>query len=516
MQHALDLVFTPDGDHLIYGPSHHKIFILECDSSTVVRALSTPEGLGSYAFSLSISPAGEFLLASSGTWTGLMKVFDLHTSATSDRPVNRFTGTSGRGHSGWSNDNLYIASLVSGRIRLYDATVVNSRWIAGQAASASEDGTDCVPVIAGDKSWIATARKGVVTIWKTRKDARGQWISMCHRTWKASFSAPYPKMAISHDQQFLVAACDYEGRALIWTVEAEDQQPVAFDVPENVMKVAFPPVDGSSWFAMAFNNSGVQIRKAGTGELLRTFCLDGDSCARSLAISPDASAIASGHESGKIRVWDIETGEIMHTLENSVDAAVREVAFFADGKLAAYNHDWPWKDNVSQLTTWNLADQSSLSHPLHHHRGQTSRGTMSPVSDCFAAVTSVDYDDLIHLGNLTTGQWLPGVLRGRSSPVHSLVFSSDGEWLVASFYDGVVKIWDTAKMRIAAPVLQRDGWLVGTSGQRLMWIPEHLRRDLEWEDDALIGTLGVEHPTTLEIANLREDDWLAFGAPRRM
>lgn len=510
-EYTSDLVFTHDGIHLICGSGMGPIFILHSESGAVVRTL-WPGG-EEYMNSLSISPSGEFLLAICGRRS--MHFFDLRTSqaATSDRPVTCPTSTSGRGNSAWSNDNFYIATrgATESRILLYDATVVNSCWIAGHASASAAEAEirtviDAVPVIARDKSSIVTARNGVVMIWK--KDARGQWTG--HRTWKTGFSKSGIEMAISHDRRALVIASAHEGRALIWTVEAEDQQPVAFDIPEfaKVMQVAFPPVDGSSWFAMVIKYSGIQIRKADTGVLLRTFGVDGDKRTLCMAISSDASRLASGYSSGKVRVWDIQTGTVMHTL--AADCPV-QVTFLPNAKMAAYTIG---ECQVSGVTTWNLADESSLSRPLLHGSNSYSRSpiisTMHPVSDCFAGVYRTYSGQVIQLQNTTTGQWLPGAKRHFSSPVHSLGFSSDGEWLLVSFHNGVVKIWDPTNMHVETPVLQADGWLVGAAGELLMWVPEHLRRDLEWDDDAVLGTLGVQDPVRLVTAGLREDEWLAF------
>lgn len=265
---------------------------------------------------------------------------------------------------------------------------------------------------------------------------------------------------------------------------------------------------------MAFEQSGVEIREAGAGELLRTLSVDGDDYTRSIAISPDASRIAWGHQSGKVRVWDVETGTIIHSLTTRITNK-DDFAFLPDGKFATFT----FPVDASQLGIDDSTDDNSRTSPWRYHLRDTNSRSMHLASDSFVALQASGPGQLIQLGRVTTGQPLPGTSRGRSSLVRSLSFSSDGEWLVAVFHDGVVKIWDTTKIKMcsAAPVLRWDGWLVGTGGELLLWIPEHLRRNLEWDDSALLDTLGVKHPLKLEIATLREDDWLAFKRePKRV
>jgi WD40 repeat protein len=54
----------------------------------------------------------------------------------------------------------------------------------------------------------------------------------------------------------------------------------------------------------------------------------------SLAFSPDGQQLASGSESGTVRLWDVRTGEQVWSLEGYA-SGVKSVAFSPDGQLLA-------------------------------------------------------------------------------------------------------------------------------------------------------------------------------------
>lgn len=212
-----------------------------------------------------------------------------------------------------------------------------------------------------------------------------------------------------------------------------------------------------------------------------------------------------------MNVWDIEAGDIVHALDTCTGLWCCNVAFLPDGKnMAAYVQD---DDNeLFQLSIWDLADKNSLLHPRQFSVDDSSQLALNPTSPLFAA--QAPQAGHIKLGDLTTGQWLPGICaRGYSASVENLSFSPDGEWLIAHFKDRVVKIWDTAKFLLPVPVLRPDGWLTGPNDEPLLWIPDHLRSGLEWGDPALLSAFGVGLSSTrLDVSGLRKDDWLKFKA----
>jgi WD40 repeat protein len=64
-----------------------------------------------------------------------------------------------------------------------------------------------------------------------------------------------------------------------------------------------------------------------------------------LAVAPDGSWLASAGDDGKVRVWDLATGTVRHTLTGHI-SSVRALAVASDGSwLASADHN-------GEIRTW--------------------------------------------------------------------------------------------------------------------------------------------------------------------
>ncbi len=75
--------------------------------------------------------------------------------------------------------------------------------------------------------------------------------------------------------------------------------------------VAFSP-DGQT-LASGGEDQMVKLWEVNTGQYLKTLQGHGN-CVRSIVFSPDGQTIASGSEDGTIKLWDVKTGECLKTL----------------------------------------------------------------------------------------------------------------------------------------------------------------------------------------------------------
>ncbi|MEM7184451.1 MAG: hypothetical protein AAF518_26375, partial [Spirochaetota bacterium] len=156
---------------------------------------------------------------------------------------------------------------------------------------------------------------------------------------------------------------------------------------------------------------------------------------RSLCFSPSGKMIASGSEDHKIRLWNTETGQLLHTLKEHLALSL---VFSNDGKtLLSGSYDGTirlWDVNsgrlVKTLTTGKYAIGSLALSPDRRILAIGKQNT-SPLLK----------NHSIFLLDVATGRRVV-VLRGHKDSVNGLAFTSDGNTLISASEDASLRVWD--------------------------------------------------------------------------
>jgi WD40 repeat protein len=190
-----------------------------------------------------------------------------------------------------------------------------------------------------------------------------------------------------------------------------------------------------------------------------------------LAFHPDGHQLATGHDDGRVRLWDARTGKMLREWSDT-DAPVTAMAFSGDGQtLAASTEDrkvrlWnvrhgipfgvlaghtdhiaalAWHPNSRHLisgcwdTTCRLWDTESA-ELLFLLNGQSDQ--VNAVA--FAAnglLASADSDNQVWIWEPLQGKVLQR-LRGHSGEINCLVFTPDSNRLLSGGADGRILLWD--------------------------------------------------------------------------
>ena len=278
---------------------------------------------------------------------------------------------------------------------------------------------------------------------------------------------------------------------------------------DQVMSVSFSSdgrhiVSGSS-------DKTIQLWDAQTDGQVGNHLQGHTSSVLSVAFSPDGRHIVSGSSDKTIQLWDAQTGGQVGNPLQGHTSLVLSVAFSPDRRhIVSGSHD-------KTIQLWDAQTGGQVGNPLQGHTSSVWSVAFSP--DGRHIVSGSD-DKTIQLWDAQTGGQVGNPLQGHTSSVWSVAFSPDGRHIVSGSHDKTIQLHDaqtgdkdileqTTKSNsittTSLPIhfssssahalkdaqnlfidmsnvkgdprdlvcLQKDGWIVGPSGQLLLWIPPH-------------------------------------------
>lgn len=157
-----------------------------------------------------------------------------------------------------------------------------------------------------------------------------------------------------------------------------------------------------------------------------------------LAFSTDGHRLASVSSDGTLVVWNLETGAVMVKVQ-ATPCIINTVAFSHDGRyIITAAGDNVFKKEIDHTAKVWDAETGKLLHTLDGHIASVTRALFSPNDECI--VTSSE-DKTIKIWDTNTYRLLYE-LDGHRGPVRSVSFSHDGMWLFSASDDRTVKWWD--------------------------------------------------------------------------
>lgn len=168
-----------------------------------------------------------------------------------------------------------------------------------------------------------------------------------------------------------------------------------------------------------------------TGSLTPLRFIAAQSYIQSIAFSPDSALLAAGTLDGKVRVWQVEDGALVVTLEGHTDA-VTSVLFSPQNSalLASASND-------DTIRLWPLDGSGEPLFTLEGHTGDVNTLSFSPGGSLLASGSD---DTSIKIWQVEDGTLL-NTIEGHTRGVLSVAFAPDALSVVSGSLDGTVRLW---------------------------------------------------------------------------
>ena len=177
---------------------------------------------------------------------------------------------------------------------------------------------------------------------------------------------------------------------------------------------------------------------------------EGSTCA--IDISPDGKWIAAGYSNGAIHVWDLQTQQLVKSLETSL--YLMDYVKFSPNKkyMVCGGHD------IDMYSTYSVKGYIMWELPSWQRKGEVLRGNVknlvfSPDGKiCVSANDWYRYGRGIELWSTVDGAPISSL----QTEAKDVSFSQDGNLLATGGKDGVVRVWELTQSQLDLAKVRND------------------------------------------------------------
>ena len=245
---------------------------------------------------------------------------------------------------------------------------------------------------------------------------------------------PVSSVAFSPGGSAIISGYD-SGGILVWDVRTGKHKRTLLPDQEWVSSVAFSPngkIIASGGACAEGMCQGITLLDIQTGKRLKSF--GGLHTTLSLSFSPDGKMLASSGDEwdSNVRLWDVQTGELLRTLEKRAvfedfeGRDVNSVVFSPDGKIIASG------SGNGTIRLWN-ANTGEFIRYLVGHRKSVNSVAFSPNGKTLMSAGT----EGVGIWNVNTGEFIDEV----QVPAISAAFSPD-EKTCAVVSKAGISVWD--------------------------------------------------------------------------
>jgi WD40 repeat protein len=178
----------------------------------------------------------------------------------------------------------------------------------------------------------------------------------------------------------------------------------------------------------------------------------------SVAYSPDGRHIASGSRAGDVRIWDVDSGDMLCRYD-SRSKGVHSIAYSPKGdRVVCGSYDFQVRvlDARTGREVRTLSDHTDIVFGVAFSpdgRSVASGGGSRAVPGGFVPGTR---DHVVRVWDVESGK-IVARLAGHGEPVHTVAFSPDGRRVVSGGEDQTVRVWDVGTARELRRFTQHKG-----------------------------------------------------------
>ncbi len=167
----------------------------------------------------------------------------------------------------------------------------------------------------------------------------------------------------------------------------------------------------------------------------------------SVALSPDNQTIVSGSNDRTIKVWDLQSGKLIHSL-SSHSSSVYSVGISKDSQtIVSGNQD-------GAVRVWSLLTGKEIRN-LSGHRSAVFSVSISSDSK---TVISGGEDKIVRIWDLETSE-LVHSLSGHSNWIRAVAINPDSKYVVSGGDDMEIKVWDCSSGTLIRNLRGHSRWI---------------------------------------------------------
>lgn len=448
----VSLAWSPDSRWIASGDANGGLRLWNLNCRTTI---ATPINLSAHqgaVRAVAFSPDGRFL--ASGGSDNTLRLWDL----TSFQVIFSLdNGRFGINDLRWSPDGSQLAFVsTNGQLTLLNAAGVKSqvtRQLDGPGGALRS--VDFSP----DGHWLATGDStGGITVWdKTNLELKLRFQA-------ADQSSAVHSLVFSADGLTLADGAG-DASVKLWSISASSD-----GIPQVALRLNFAAHKASvrsvsfgpgSLLVSSSDDQSVRLWNSGSGASLGV--LAGSLAYQTTASwSHDGNFVVSGANDGKLRVWQVATGQLALTLSSSpsssqVDASKTEIirasAFSLDGQWLAAGDD----GGKLQLWGWPV---SNLTTPLTQITTQDGSILALAFSPDGQFIATAGRSGQVHLWRRNGADLqLTATTLSSGRVIRALAFSPTGNFLVSGDDGGKLLMWDSQSLKLIREIAGQRSYI---------------------------------------------------------